>query len=283
MGILQTSRKGLGRSFTLGIVIVVIAVAGMGAIFAAGSSVIGTAITSITSSITGASTTTGGGGTPNSEFTGLTGPPPSGFSESVLQTHITNVNNRNVVAAVADYTSGATMIWEGNTQGLGGTYTGSSSIRFTYQTAIGGAKTLSYTVSNFTAFGSSTNPNIAVATATENFTGDSQVLGTFNGVIQATYDYVNTNGQWLIQQETSNYKSFQTEYSLGATTFPQWQVTGPPLPFRYSESPFKNFVYYYGGALAVIAIAAYLASLPLLVYVRKKRGSNRSNEANNSP
>jgi len=250
----------------------------MGAIFAAGNSVISTGISSITSSITGTSS----GQTATSSNTNFvaSGAAPSGFSESVLQTHIANVNARNVLAAVADYTPGATMIWQGNTQGLGGTYTGSSNIRFTYQTAIGGATSLSYTISNFTSSGVSGNANAAIATATENFTGSSKVLGNFHGVIQATYDYVNQNGQWLIQQENSNYQSFITEFSLGATTFPQWQVTGPPLPFRYSESPFKNFVYYYGGAAAAIAIAGYLASLPLLVYVRKKRGSNRSNETN---
>jgi hypothetical protein len=257
-------------------VIVVIAVIGMGAIFVAGGNAsknITSLITSSFSSSSGQTQTT----TANTNWV-ASGPAPSGFSESVLQTHIANVNARNVIAAVADYTPTATMIWEGNTQGLGGTYTGSSNIRFTYQTAIGGATALSYTLSNFTASGVSGNANAAIATATENFTGSSTVLGNFHGSIQATYDYVNQGGKWLIEQETSNYQSFNTQFSLGATTFPQWQVSGPPLPFRYSESPFKNFVYYYGGALAAIAIAGYLASLPLVVYVRKKRGSNRSNE-----
>lgn len=271
-------RKGIGRSFTLGVIIVVIAVIGMGAIFAAGNSVIGSIVTSITSSVTGTSTAVVSSTATSGEFANVKGAPPAGFGQSVLQSHIANINARNVDATVGDYTSGATMIWQGNTQGLGGTYTGSSNIKFTYETAIGGASSLSYTVSNFTAYGTSSNPDIAVATATLNFTGNSHILGNFNGLIYSTYDYVNQGGTWLIQQETSTYQSFNTQYSLGATTFPQWQVTGPPLPFRYSESPFKNFVYYYGGAAAAIGIVAYLSAMPLVVYVRKKRGSNSSNE-----
>jgi len=276
-------KKGIARSFTLGVVIVVIAVIGMAAIFAAGGSVI-SGIGTLTSSITGSTSSTTGTATSvsSNEFSGLTGPPPAGFGQTIVQNHINNINARNVDAAVADYTSNAVMIWSGNTQGLGGTYTGSSNIKFTYETAIGGANSLSYTISNFTAYGSSTNPDIAVATATLNFTGNSHILGNFNGIIDTTLDYVNQGGTWLIQQETSNYQSFTTQFSLGATTFPQWQVTGPPLPFRYSESPFKNFVYYYGGAAAAIGVAAYLSAMPLLVYVRKRRGSNRSNEAGNT-
>ena len=54
---------------------------------------------------------------------------------------------------------------------------GSSSIKFTYQTAIGGASALSYTVDNFTAYGSSTNSSIAEAVVTLNFTGASQYIG----------------------------------------------------------------------------------------------------------
>lgn len=276
---LMGKRRGIARSFTLGVIIVVIAVVGMGAIFAAGNSVIGTSISSIITSVTGSqSSTSGVSVSTSSEFTNVNGPPPSGFSQSVVQTHVANINARNVDATVADYTSGATMVWSGDTQGLGGTYSGSSNIRFTYETAIGGASALSYTLSNFTAYGTSSNANIAVATGTLNFTGTSHVLGNFQGIIYFTYDYVNQGGSWLIQQESSYYQSFTTQYSLGATTFPQWQVTGPPLPFRYSESPFKNFVYYYGGAAAAIGIVAYLSAMPLVVYVRKKRGSNSSNE-----
>jgi hypothetical protein len=268
-------QKGIARSFTLGVVIVVIAVVGMAAIFAAGSSSIGNIVSSVTGS---SSTATNTIATSVATSASYTGPAPSGFGQSVLQTHINNINARNVQAAAADFTSNGVMIWSGTTQGLGGTYTPQSNIRLTLQTAIGSASTLSYTISNFTAAGSPSNPNVAQAIAVVNFNGKSAILGTFSGTLDSTFDYINQGGTWLIAQENSNYVAFTVEYSQGATTFPQWQVTGPPLPFRYSESPFKNFVYFDGGAIAAIAIAAYLASLPLFLYVKKKRNSNRANE-----
>jgi hypothetical protein len=268
-------QKGITRSFTLGVVIVVIAVIGMAAIFAVGSSSISTIVTSVTGTTSSSNNTSNTSAATSSSYTG---PAPSGFGQSVLQGHINNINARNVQAAADDFTTNGVMIWSGTTQGLGGTYTPQSNIRLTLQTAIGAASTLSYTISNFTAAGSTSNSNIAQATAVINFAGKSSILGTFSGTIDSVFDYVNQGGTWLIAQENSNYVAFTVEYSQGATTFPQWQITGPPLPFRYSESPFKNFVYFYGGAIAAIAVAAYLASLPLFLYVKKKRNSNRASE-----
>lgn len=263
----------MSRSFTLGIVIVVIAIAGMAAIFVAGGAV-STGISNLSTSVGGSSTNQSTSTGPS--FSSLTGPPPSGFGQPALQTHLKNLNDRNIPAATADYTSNAVMVWTGNTQGLGGTYSGAGAIRLTLQTAIGAATTLSYTIQSFNASGSSSNPNVAEAKTVLNFNGYSHILGNFNGTINATYEYVNQGGTWLIQQESSDYTVFNIQFSQGATTFPQWQITGPPLPQRYSESPFKNWVYFYGGAAAAIAVAGYLSTLPLVFYVKKKRASNRA-------
>jgi hypothetical protein len=254
----------MARSFTLGIVIVVIAVVGMAAIFVAG----GAASTGISNIVTSTAP----------PVSSLTGPAPAGFGQSVLQTHLQKLNNRDVQGATADYTANAVMIWTGNTQGLGGTYTPQGAIRLTLQTAIGAATSLSYTMSSFNASGSTSNANVAEAKTILNFAGFSHILGNFNGTIVATYEYVNQGGQWLIQQENSNYTVFNIQFSQGATTFPQWQITGPPLPQRYSESPFKNWVYFYGGAAAAIVVAGYLSTLPLVFYVKKKRTSNRASK-----
>jgi len=254
---------------------VVIAVIGMAAIFVEGGSVansVGSIVASTTSS--GGSSTTSTVSTANS----YGGPVPSGFGQSVLQAHLANLNARNIGAATADFTSNGVMYWYGTTQGLGGTYTGQGNIHVTLQTAIGAATALTYTIQSFNASGSASNPNIAQANAVMNFGGHSNILGNFNGTIASTFDYVNQGGSWLIQMESSNYKVFTVQFSQGATTFPQWQVTGPPLPFRYSESPFKNFVYFYGGAAAAIIIAGYIATLPLFFYIKKKRSSNRASE-----
>jgi len=271
-------QKGIARSFTLGIVIVVIAVIGMAAIFVAGGSV-ANSVNSFVSSTTGSSSQTIATGTVSTGANSYGGAVPSGFGQSVVQAHLANINARNVGAATSDFTSNGVMYWFGTTQGLGGTYTGQGNIRVTLQTAIGAATALTYTIQSFNASGSASNPSIAQANVVMNFAGHSNILGNFNGTIASTFDYVNQGGSWLIQLESSNYKVFNVQFSQGATTFPQWQTTGPPLPFRYSESPFKNFVYFYGGAAAAIAIAGYIATLPLYFYVRKKRNSNRASEA----
>ncbi|MDA4117975.1 MAG: hypothetical protein OK455_06490 [Thaumarchaeota archaeon] len=195
------------------------------------------------------------------------------------------LNNRDVSGAASDYASNAAMVWLGNTQGLGGTYSGQGAIRLTLETAIGSASALSYTIQSFNATGSPSNPNVAGVMATLNFAGVSAILGKLNGTIAATYVFTNSGGNWLIQQETSNYKVFNIQFAQGATTFPQWQITGPPLPQRYSESPFKNWVYFYGGVAAATAIAGYVSMLPIMFYLRKrklKNGSNKTDNRNNN-
>jgi hypothetical protein len=265
-------QKGIARSFTLGVVIVVIAVIGMAAIFVAGASVAGSNITTSTPPSGSSTTSTSSGSVTYGAA------PPSGFGQSVVQKHIDNINARNVAAATTDFSSNGVMYWYGVTQGLGGTYTGQGNIRVTLQTAIGAATALTYTIESFNASGSASNANVAEAVVLQSFSGHSNILGNFNGTIDSTFDYVNQNGAWLIQRESSNYEVFNVQFAQGATTFPQWQITGPPLPFRYSESPFKNFVYFYGGAAAAIGLAGYVATLPLFFYMKKKRGSKRANE-----
>jgi hypothetical protein len=266
-------QKGVARSFTLGVIIVVIGAAGMAAIFVAGGAV-SNGIGGIATSIGGSSTSTSTG-TPSPP---LTGPPPAGFGQQALQTHLQRLNSRDVIGATNDYAQNGVMIWTGNTQGLGGTYSGRGNIHVTLQTAIGSASSLSYTITSFNASGSSSNPNVAGASAVLSFDGKSAILGIFNGTINAKYEYVNQGGTWLIQQELSDYTAFSVQFSQGSTTFPQWQATGPQLPQRYSESPFKNWVYFYGGAAAAIAVAGYLSTLPIVIYVKKKRTSNGASQ-----
>jgi hypothetical protein len=248
----------------------------MGGIFVAGGAV-SSGITNIVSSIT--SSTSSGSSTAVGFPSGA--PPPAGFSQQVLQNHLQKLNNRDVSGAAADYATNAVMVWSGNTQGLGGVYSGQGNIRLTLQTAIGSASALSYTIQSLNDTGSPSNSNVAGVKTTLNFAGVSAILGKLNGTIDATYVFVSSGGNWLIQQETSNYKVFNIQFAQGATTFPQWQITGPPLPQRYSESPFKNWVYFYGGAAAAISVAGYVSMLPIMSYIRKRRLKNSGNKTTN--
>jgi hypothetical protein len=264
--------RGVARSFTLGVIIVVIAVAGMAAIFVAGGAA-SSGIGGVTTPGTSITSTSGG-----ASSSSLNGPPPPGFGQPALQSHLQKLNNRDVIGATNDFAQNGAMVWTGTTQGLGGTYVGQGNIRVTLQTAIGSASALSYSIVSFNASGSTSNPNVAGASAVLSFNGKSAILGIFNGTINAKYEYVNQNGAWIIQKETSDYATFNVQFSQGSTTFPQWQITGPPLPQRYSESPFKNWVYFYGGAAAAIAVAGYLSTLPIVFYVKKKRDARAADE-----
>src|SRR5712692_4196677 len=111
----------------------------MAAIFVAGGAV-STGIGSVVVTSTGTSNASTSSG---SSFPSLTGPPPSGFGQPVLQSHLQKLNNRDVVGATNDFAQNGVMIWTGTTQGLGGVYTGQGNIRVTLQTAIGSASSLS--------------------------------------------------------------------------------------------------------------------------------------------
>src|SRR4029077_1665386 len=100
----------------------------------------------------------------------------------------------------------------------------------------------------------------------------------FNITVSATMTYQLVGGAWLITNEDWNFTKFHSQSTGGATTFPQWQITGPPLPQRYSESPFKNWVYFYGGAAAAAALTAYVGSLPVIVIFRRRRANVKAGQ-----
>jgi hypothetical protein len=190
---------------------------------------------------------------------------------NVWLAHIAHLDSLNTTAAVQDYASNATMIWSGTTQGFGGTYNGAANIGLTLRTFLNNASNFQITVESFNATRPPSPNGTAAIEATLEFSGSDHILGNFNGGIVTTYLYIYQNGRWLISQEDWNFTSFTTEFGGTDTTFPQWQLTGSEPADRSSESPFKNWVYNYGGAAAAILIVVYLASLPLAHYIRKKR------------
>jgi hypothetical protein len=194
--------------------------------------------------------------------------------DAAVSTHLADLSARNVPAIMTAYSSSAVVQWEGQTlspYGMAGTYDGASSIRSLYQATIAQDQQLSLIAgamnTSAASSGSSFVENVRI-----NGTGSSSMLGQFNITVTATMTYQFTGGAWLITHEIWNFTKFHSQSTGGATTFPQWQMTGPPLPQRYSESPFKNWVYFYGGAAAAVALTAYLGSIPVIVLIKKRRG-----------
>jgi hypothetical protein len=203
------------------------------------------------------------------------------FNESEIQTflkaHITKFEELKWGLVVNDYTGNAVVTWGGEASPYGGTYFGRDNILQLFQAVVSTSTQLSIEESNFVARPTSTT-SVVDANATLFLQGNSTTLGLFNGNINAWYQFVYFGGDWLISQETWIFRTFNTQFSGGATTFPQWQLVGPPVAQHYSESPFKNFVYFYGGTIAVLAIVCYVASLPVVVWLKSRDGRKRKSE-----
>ena len=126
--------------------------------------------------------------------------------------HLAKLEEFDIQGAVEDYAPNATMIWVGDTQGLGGTYNGSN-LEFALQVFPGGSNSFSLAIQSFN---STTLPNgTAIIAALLAFTGSSNVDGSFHGTISASYQYISQNGIWLISQERWNFQSFTVQYAGG--------------------------------------------------------------------
>ena len=196
--------------------------------------------------------------------------PAGSFDVSLVQGHFAALENLNPGEAISDYSRNATVEWSGNTQSFTGVYSGQNNIRNLLVSFLSSTTKMSITTSGLSVLPAS-SPRAPRLNGTIILSGVNADLGTFYGVVNVQYQFTYSSGKWLISLETWIFQNFSSQYSGGATTFPQWQVTGPPLPQRYSESPFKNWVYLYGGVSAVIGILALMASVPVILLARRHR------------
>ncbi|MDA4118820.1 MAG: hypothetical protein OK455_10825, partial [Thaumarchaeota archaeon] len=155
-----------------------------------------------------------------------------------LDAHLANVSSRNIQAIMAAYSSDASVQWEGQTlqpYGLAGTYSGASNIRSLYSATIVPVQKITLSASGLNASSPASGSSSKVtANAKIVGTGTSSMLGQFNITVNAQITYQLVGSSWLISQEVWNFVMFHSQNTGGATTFPQWQITGPPLPQRYS-------------------------------------------------
>jgi len=132
-----------------------------------------------------------------------------------FQLYTTHIDDRNVTAVVADYTSNATMIWEGNTYGLGGTYAGSGSIESIWQAFLGEyTQNVTTTISSLNAMALS-NGTVALR-ANLSFQGYSPSVGSFNITTSGAYSYVFQSGDWKVAYELTNFLQATSQRSCGA-------------------------------------------------------------------
>jgi hypothetical protein len=184
----------------------------------------------------------------------------------LFQEHIANISARNIQGIMQQYSSNSLVIWEGNAQGLGGTYSGYGNINLLYDKAIGSASTfnmkiLSYSQRNISSSEAEVNSSVSM-------TGKSTYLGNMSATISIAAVYEYTSSGWQISNETWNFLSFSVSQTGGATTFPEWQRVGPPNPSFNGPDVVHNIAWIVGPGLAAFLYALIL-SVAVLVVVKR--------------
>lgn len=247
------------------VVIVVIAVAGVGLYFATLPPATTTTTTSTSSTSTSSGSTTTSSST--SSFTATTGN-NSGVSTQ-LNLFIQTFDNRNVGGLANFYTDSSVDTWTGNSQGLGGTYTGIGNIRILYAASIGHTNDLVVYPSKIQMVAYS--PTVVNVTMQLQLNGSSTALGKISANVSAQQQWANQGGSWSIVKENWDYVSFYAQNPVEATVFPQWglQIAGQN-PNLASEHAFEWGVAPYIAAAIYISIALLGAAL-----IIRRRRANR--------
>jgi len=130
----------------------------------------------------------------------------------LFASHIQKLEIRNTGEVVLDYEPNAVLVWEGNSQGLGGTYDGVANISLLYNSFLGESDNLSITNSTYSSTINSTGSNnvIVVVNSTLSFFGYNKFLGNMTAIASARIIY-EKNGddvKRLISNETWDFLQF---------------------------------------------------------------------------
>jgi flagellar basal body-associated protein FliL len=187
-------------------------------------------------------------------------------TEDQLRTFFNNylnvIQKRDVISLIERYTQDAVAYWTGQAGGLKGTYRGQGNIRILYIAALGTAKSITLKEESFAT---KYEGDVAVIESTQAISGNSDILGNFDGKVKITLKVRLMDGQLKIVEETWDYLTFNYEKTGGATTFPQWAdiKAGKPIALEPTKD-FKDLVwetssYFAYGLAAFATITAIMA------------------------
>jgi hypothetical protein len=196
-------------------------------------------------------------------------PTPSTPLKASVDKWVQDFNTRNVGGLSDFYAQQTAVTWSGKAPGLAGTYNGQTNVRILYGSSIGKTTTLNASIADYKE--NAVNPSNINVTMAVNMKGDSSVVGKLTANVAATQQWNYVGGQWQIVKETWNYKTFDTEIVVSATTFPQWGAlrTGqnPNLvsekSFEWNAGPFV--------AASVYAFLGGVLAMGVLMYARRSR------------
>jgi hypothetical protein len=236
-------RRAISQVAIIGVIVVILAVAGVGAYLAFSGGNNGT-----TTSTPGNTTTSTG----NVQAPSVTGD---------LNAYLTDFNSRNVAGVVGYYVSTGTSTWKGQSGGTSGNYTGTDQINIAFSSTIGHATSQHATTTNLQI--TNTSSSTSVASYTLAISGSSAAIGPFNATVNVSQHWAYESGKWQIQSDVWNYLSFTSSNPTEATVFPQWglQLEGKSPTLAGEHMLEWNVAPYIAAAAygAVLALAAILA------------------------
>lgn len=217
----------------------------------------------------GGTTTSGSGGC--QAATPASGSAPSTPVKDAVTQLVQDFNSRNVAGLSNFYAPDACVTWSGLASGLTGTYNGQGNIRILYGSSIGKTTSLNASIANYNEKPSS--PSNVNVTMTISMNGNSSVVGALTSTIDATQQWVFNGGQWQIVKENWDYRTFNVQFPVSSTTFPQWGAmrTGKS-PDLVSEKSFE----WNAGPYVAASVYAFLFGIAAIGVI-KYRSRSRPN------
>jgi WD40 repeat protein len=151
--------------------------------------------------------------------------------------HMRLLASRNTSAMVSQYARDASVLWMGQASGLTGIYNGTGNIDLLFNASFFGPKSTELAIGNVTQKVLAASAWSAVVNSSFSFLGESSLQGNFSGSVSAmdSYVYSAASGNWLISQETWNFRSFNVQYPVGNAP-----CVGPSCPEGVQDMAFSE-------------------------------------------
>jgi hypothetical protein len=178
---------------------------------------------------------------------------PTTTVKAAVTQWVADFNSRDVTGIGNFYAQDTVVVWTGTAPGLTGTYDGVGNVRILLGSSIGKTTTLTASIANYNE--ADTNPFNANVTFVLTQNGNSSVVGALGITIDANQQWNYIGGQWQIVKETWNYVTFNEQFPVSATTFPQWTAMKEGQnPNLVSEKSFE----WHAGPYVAASIYAFL-------------------------
>jgi hypothetical protein len=131
---------------------------------------------------------------------------------STFTNQLLRLDSKNIQSLTSGYEVNATVEWKGKAGACYGNYSGSAEIGTMLHRFLAN---VTYIFLSNVSQSIGTEGNRWVVSSTFNFTGNSSVIGAFEGTVTAQDSYVKIGNTWLISSETWNFSRYVTSFLGG--------------------------------------------------------------------